>query len=535
MIDAAALLQEFEEDDNAEEEIELIPEENPIKKIAQILEKNKPDFDFEALNGDFVSKSLIYFFIPRNISAEEANSLISKNPENALLDLIYPKSCILTRTKGPKNFKVGDKIIMNKTANGAYDLSKEGSEGVITKEREDGEYDVKFTKVTGNYHQQLPITWNIEGEYMNKCLDQVIEEIGAGSYGLTRKLSPENKFLEFLIRYQIEGGKENYGEDEQRKEKNIPYADCDMISFIAVQSLASRFPLISSLAEQIGTFIDLKQAVRYCQLSSLAKDKSTKAKLSELAKDKEKGIEEKLKIGVKEVYSSFFSVISSINEKGSADEKDVRKMLRTLFEKERKIYEKAALFSGLVESAKIVKEIFPEEKACRELKKDLSSIEKNLAKMDFSGLFKQVITGYLGKELIFGRNIRASDYEIGREVRVKTGWTHEGEIGKVTGKCHCGKWFIKVKDDDIVELSHENLEAGVGAEEYLTKCSIQNYKEYKTFCEKFASENLRDEEIKKFEKTREDAENKLGIGKYLERKNTLELISKQFEKIYKNA
>jgi len=81
-----------------------------------------------------------------------------------------------TKTQVKKDFKVGDKIRMNKTANDNYAKSKEGSEGVITNIGEINNYDVSFTKVTGDYHRPLPVTWKVKGIHMDKCLDMLIEK-----------------------------------------------------------------------------------------------------------------------------------------------------------------------------------------------------------------------------------------------------------------------------------------------------------------------------------------------------------------------
>lgn len=75
--------------------------------------------------------------------------------------------------KEPKtDFEVGDKIRMNAGAN-TYNYTKEGSEGVIKKYREDGKFRVEFTKLTGE-RQEVTDTHDVDKEYMENLSEIVV-------------------------------------------------------------------------------------------------------------------------------------------------------------------------------------------------------------------------------------------------------------------------------------------------------------------------------------------------------------------------
>ena len=89
------------------------------------------------------------------------------------------------------DFEVGDRIRMNARANeiGIYSRTRVGSEGKIEGTREDGRYSVRFTKITGNYPDDVPVIYRVHRGHMEN-----LEEVVVGNRGATAS-DLEDRFL----------------------------------------------------------------------------------------------------------------------------------------------------------------------------------------------------------------------------------------------------------------------------------------------------------------------------------------------------
>lgn len=507
------LLKEIIAEETKEEEIVLQQEDDPIKRLANILKRNSPDFNFHELeNGDIPSRSLAYFFSPKTADVKKIDEIIMEHPENAFLNL--QKQSI---RDDKKEFKVGDRIVMNEEASEEYAFTKEDSEGEIVERCGKEEFLIRFTKMTAERSPTPPRKYWIGKRYV-RLKYKVYRDT------LVSRL-PVNPLLHFLM-YQNDGKKEEKLEETHAA---LQYVDSDALAFIAAQKLCEEYPFLIQQADRINTPSDILNVIQFSKLITLVEDETLKTRLQELENDGKINLETLLTKGLEMIYPTYFSMLDSFKKKGKITREVAQKALEDLFDNRLKIYEQAICLSEIAGDHSIVREIFSRDELYNEFEKDKEGHRKNLP--DFLELFRKIIIEYSRDKEVY-KTVDETDYKKGRKVRINPRIDkYGGKIGRIIDYYNNDEWLIKFDDKKERFFMYDNLQIQIKPEEYFEGRTILTYQGYRNLCVDL-SFSLQTEDAKEFEKIKHSIEKESKLIDYIQRDNTLEFISEKLADIY---
>ncbi|RMF56042.1 hypothetical protein D6745_00450 [Candidatus Woesearchaeota archaeon] len=86
------LLDELEEEETIAEVVNLAANTDPVRKIARILESQKPDFDFEIEEGISISSASLAYYFGKGLSKTQLSEIIRKNGDQSFLAALYSQT-----------------------------------------------------------------------------------------------------------------------------------------------------------------------------------------------------------------------------------------------------------------------------------------------------------------------------------------------------------------------------------------------------------------------------------------------------------